>query len=187
MKPIALFDLDGSLAGYDESLERDLKSIAGPNDPELDMKNLYKIPYYKTRVHLIRNQPNWWLDLPILEEGYKIFKLAEKIGFDLHIATVGPDKHHNAWSEKLLWVKKHLGNLPVHIVSDKSLLFGHILYDDYPKYCKKWVDKNTQSVVIMPNKYYNSDFSHERVVKWHGNNIEEITELMEKTYKTWSR
>ena len=39
IKPIALFDMDGTLADYLSAMKRDLESMRGPGEPETDEKD----------------------------------------------------------------------------------------------------------------------------------------------------
>ena len=57
--------------------------------------------YSNRRMDLIKSVPGWWRDMPPLEYGFTIFKLAREIGFDCRILTKGPRTKPNAWAEKL--------------------------------------------------------------------------------------
>ena len=175
-KPIYLADLDGSLADFDGKMLEDFLKICSPAEKESYYENgeslrtlENKYPHIKERTRLIKRQPNWWKDLKPISMGMTLLKLAHELGYECHILTQGPCKIPAAWSEKLLWVQE---NIPyeihknrVHVVSDKSIAMGHILYDDYPDYCINWLSNNPQGKVIMPVAPDNKDFIHDRVFK----------------------
>jgi len=56
--------------------------------------------------------------------------------FDTYILSTAPWENPSAWSDKLLWVKKYLGNAAhkrLILSHHKNLLNGHFLVDDQPK------------------------------------------------------
>tara|TARA_B100000401_G_scaffold351526_1_gene249144 strand:- start:111 stop:560 length:450 start_codon:yes stop_codon:yes gene_type:complete len=62
-------------------------------------------------------------------EGYK--KLTEH--FDVYILSTAPWNNPSAWSDKLLWVQKHLGDIAYKrliLSSNKNLNAGDYLIDD---------------------------------------------------------
>ena len=48
MKPVALVDLDNTLADYEGQLLADLKALAGPDEPEIGLYDLWP-EYLKAR------------------------------------------------------------------------------------------------------------------------------------------
>ena len=169
MKKIALFDLDGSLADYELALKRDMLVLMSPEETQLYNPCHHNGPaYLVNRIRMIKNQPGWWLNLPRIESGFEVLKLARDIGYDVHVLTKGPTSHPAAWKEKLEWCQQQpeLKSTPVHIVTDKSLVYGHFLYDDYPDYLSAWLLRQPNGVGIMPLTAYNQSYTHERVVHW---------------------
>ena len=56
--------------------------------------------------------------------------------FDTYILSTAPWNNPSAWSDKLLWVKKHLGdpaNKRLILSHHKNLIRGHYLVDDRPE------------------------------------------------------
>ena len=56
--------------------------------------------------------------------------------FDTYILSTAPWENPSAWSDKLLWVKKHLGTAAhkrLILSHHKNLLKGDFLVDDQPK------------------------------------------------------
>lgn len=186
MSNIALFDLDGSLADYVNQLCDDLNSLATPDEEIVTPKNLYlinKLPHIKKRLKLIKNQTGWWVNLKPIENGIKILNLAKEIGFDIHILTKGPTKAPIAWKEKLEWCQKNIPfEVGIHISTEKSMVYGKMLYDDYPQYMDSWLSKRPRGLGIMPVTDYNSYYSNAQVVNWNGQNIEEVVVALEKSY-----
>ncbi len=106
---IALFDMDGSLADYDLAMRRDLRSMRAPCEPPIaDDDNLHNMedePHLDTRMRFIKSHSGWWRDLPRMEEGFQIVRLAREIGFSINILTKAPSSHSSAWTEKYEWCR----------------------------------------------------------------------------------
>lgn len=177
-KKVALFDMDGSLFDYDASMTDMLNKLRSPGEPEykdISFHEQEKYPYLKARMELIKSVPGWWLNLKPIENGFAIYKLAEELGYDCQILTKGPRQHPLSWAEKLQCCQNHLGpDINVHITQNKGLFNGRFLYDDFIPYMKKFLEGNPNAFGIMPVNQYNKDWYDPRVVKWDGNNVEEI-------------
>lgn len=177
---IGLFDLDGSLADYEGGMRMSLDIIRSPEEAiSSGLHEMENLPHIGNRMRLIKDQPGWWLNLPRIESGFQMVNLIRSIGFDVHILTKGPSKHSLAWKEKIDWCNNQpeLQGCPIHIVSSKSLVYGHLLFDDFPPYMKDWLEHRPRGLGIMPETYYNADFQHDQVVKWDGTNLEEIEKI----------
>lgn len=187
---VALFDMDGSLADYVGALAENLNKLAGPNEPIVTPDNLFALEqqaYIGHRMRLIKQQPNFWTDLEPIRQGMQALELAQTVGFDVHILTKGPKKIPNAWKEKVEWCQEHLHeDTDIHITSDKGLVYGKVLYDDYPEYMLRWLKHRTRGLGIMPVTPYNKDFKHPNVVMWDGTNIEELTHALTAAFSRQS-
>jgi hypothetical protein len=176
---IALFDLDGSLADYDGAMVRDLDALRAPDEPPVTRANLWELDkreHVRARMRLIKGQPGWWLNLAPIPMGMEVLTLCERLGFDVHILTKGPKRHSLAWDEKVRWCQRHIGpEVDIHVTSDKGLVYGKLLYDDYPDYMLRWLRHRPRGLGIMPVGPHNRAFTHPNVVKWDGTNIEEVT------------
>jgi hypothetical protein len=176
---IALFDIDGSLADYDGALIRDLEELRSPGEPPVtgqSMWELAKQEHIAARMRLIKSQPGWWLGLTPIPMGMQILELCRRSGFDIHILTKGPKRLPNAWEEKVQWCQRYINEaVDIHITSDKGLVYGKLLYDDYPDYVLRWLRHRPRGLGIMPVTAHNGDFAHPNVVKWDGTNLAEVT------------
>lgn len=184
---IGLFDMDGSLADYEGQLRRDLCKCLSSEDlkkfDELGMWKADDIEPFKTIIKLIKNQPCWWKSLPVMPAGIAIYNLAKYIGFKTHILTKGPKRFPRAWKEKVEWCQRLFGEeIDIHITSDKGLVYGKFLYDDYPEYMLKWLKRRPRGLGIMPVNSMNKDFVHPQVIKWDGNNYDEVQDALETCY-----
>lgn len=184
---IGLFDLDGSLADYEGQLKNDLSKLLSIKDiekfNELGMWQADEMEPFKSLIRLLKKQPCWWGSLPVLKDGMMIFNLSMRIGFKNHILTKGPKRYPRAWKEKVEWCQEHLGELiDVHITSDKSMVYGKFLYDDYPDYMDRWLTARPRGLGIMPVNDTNRDYNHERCIKWNGTNYEEVKIALENCY-----
>lgn len=176
---IALFDMDGSLADYEGAMFRDLEALRSPGEPVITGENLWELEkhtHLRERMALIKRQPEWWLNLAPIPAGMTVLRLCEQLGFEVHILTKGPKKHSNAWDEKVRWCQRYIeADVDIHVTSDKGLVYGKLLYDDYPAYMQRWLRHRPRGLGIMPVTPHNQDFTHPNVVKWDGTNIEEVT------------
>ncbi len=169
---VALFDMDGSLAGYNEALVRDLEALRSPGEAEVTDENLWtldKHDYIRNRMRLIKSQAGWWLNLPPIQAGLDVLNVCREAGFTIAILTKGPQKHSNAWAEKLLWCQQHVGHdVDVTVTFKKARVYGKILYDDFPDYMEAWLKRRPRGLGIMPVTPGNRNFSHPQVVMYRG-------------------
>lgn len=183
---VGLFDMDGSLAAYVEALVRDMNLLSSPGEVEITIENLYSLDkheYIRNRMRVIKHQPGWWLNLKPIEAGMKAVIIANSLGFENHILTKGPKKISNAWKEKVEWCQKYIGeDVDIHITSDKGLMYGKFLYDDYPVYMDNWLQFRPNGLGIMPITPYNKDYNHPNVLMWDGQNIDQIVNAMKIAY-----
>lgn len=182
---IGLWDLDGSLADYDGQLRWELNKIRSPDEPLIeDLWEMEKLPHIKARMRLIKSQPNWWANLPVIGDGLRVFEIAQRIGFRNIVLTKGPHSLPSAWKEKVEWSQRQLGeNIGIQITCDKSLVYGKFLYDDYPEYMSAWLDKRPRGLGIMPATNGNRNFRHPRVVRFYdGRDIPEVKAALEVVY-----
>ncbi len=134
---IGLFDLDGVACDHDGALRRDYNLIKSPTDPPLTHHD--KTPgYVQERIRMIRNQKGWWENLEPLTLGFEILEELRRLNYEIHILTKGPSSSLNAFTEKARWVEKHIGRIGqevyMNISGDKSINYGKVLVDDWPKY-----------------------------------------------------
>lgn len=201
-EPIGLFDMDGTLCDYDGQMREDLAKIAGPNDPDFNVANLHgpEVPdYIEQRMRFIKNSENWWLNLPKLQLGFDVLKMAVYLDFEIHILTKGPRATTQAWSQKVDWIREKVPDsfkyehnlfglnyercekethINMTITEDKGLVYGKVLVDDYPPYVERWLSKRPRGLVIMPAHLWNEGFEHPNVVRYDGENKSEVFEAL---------
>jgi len=163
---IALFDLDGTLADFDEAMKRDLKKIAAPLEENIDPWNKTK-PWIKERKNLVMRQPGWWKNLKPITNGFHILHDILNLDFEVHVLTKGPSTSSIAWAEKVEWCHKHLPpEVKITLTEDKGLVYGKVLVDDWPNYIERWLKWRPRGLVIMPDRPYNKDFEHPNVLRF---------------------
>jgi len=171
-KKIALFDMDNTLCDYSGQLRRDLELLRSPEEPAIGDFGNDNPEWLLNRMRLVKSQPGWWLELPELDSGVVLLKAAMKCGYSPHILTKGPHGNARAWEEKVLWCRQRLpreaGNVPVTITEDKSVVYGWVLFDDWPPYVKAWLEWRPRGFAIMPAQDYNEDFLHPRALRYDG-------------------
>lgn len=186
-KPIFLTDMDDSLFDWGGEIVRGLNSLRHPLEAAFTEENWRGLaeehPYIKERIELIKSRHNFYRNLPILPEGLSVWEAARSIGYDCQVLTKGPYFQSQGWSQKYDCIREHLGpTVNVHIVMDKSLVYGAVLYDDHPDYLTKWLKRRPRGLGIMPDKPNNRQFSHSQVLR-HKNNLPEIYNALELEYK----
>lgn len=185
-RPIFLCDMDDTLFDWGGEIVRALNEIASPNEEAYTQDNWrerMKTPHVKNRVELIKSRPFFYKNLPIISDGLAVWEAARSIGYDCQILTKGPYFQSQGWTEKYDCIRKHLGpSVNVHIVMDKSLVYGAVLYDDSVEYMTNWLKRRPRGLGIMPVTATNKEFRHDQVIK-HSNNLQEIYRALENEYK----
>lgn len=189
-KPVALFDMDGSLVDYHRRLIDDMWSLASEEERQslewAKVKSgelsLYAweegSPYIKRRMDLIKTQPGWWRNLPAIRMGFEALRICKNLGFKVEILTKGPRSKPQAWAEKVEWCQER-GLYDHHVVTDKTKYAGALLYDDYPPYLLGWLEAHPQGLGIQPIVQGISRIQHDRVLHWTGENCEELISTLE--------
>ena len=172
-KPIALVDLDGTTADYDKAMTADLEPLYAPDEERVKLHEWHP-PHIRARIKLIRTQPGWWRKLKPIKAGFVILELLRKHGFILRILTQGPQTSNNAWTEKKKWCDEHIPDADVTISQGKEVVYGKVLFDDFPPYVTKWLKHRPRGLVIMLEHPWNKDFTHPQVVKYNGHNLDEV-------------
>lgn len=186
---IALYDMDGTLANYEAAIRRDLLKLASPIEIEagFDPKTCEihgDLPeWVDERIWMIRNQPDWWLNLGPLEAQFDLLRVTNKMGFVHHILTKGPRRTHGAWTQKAQWCHKYVKpivpDMKVTITEDKGLVYGRVLVDDFPDYMDRWLEYRPRGLGIMPAHSWNENYSHPNVIRYDGTNLPEVVRALE--------
>lgn len=189
---VANVDLDGTLCDYNGQLLRDLKAIAGPDDPEIGPGDLHHCSdWLENRINLIRKVPGWWRGLSKLPAGFEILRACQEIGFKINIFTKGPDKAKIAWTEKFEWCDEHVKPIvqdyQMTITQEKSRGYGKVLVDDFPPYMNSWLARRPRGLGIMPEQPWNFDYKHPQVIVYTRNNFDEVAYALRKAYNRLPR
>lgn len=183
-KPIALFDMDGTLFDYEGRLIRDLNYLKAPEELELTRENFQKRKEDKhifERSKLITHNESWWENLPRLQLGWDVLEIAQELDYRIVIATQGPSFNPHAWSGKKRCIDKNFDSrFDVNITRDKGLVYGKVFVDDYPPYLSGWLEHRKRGQVIMPANYDNAYFKHPQVLRYDGTNLEEVRKTLER-------
>jgi hypothetical protein len=186
-RKICLVDLDNTLAGYEEALRRDLKRLASPGEPEMELWSDQWPDWFEARVHMIKSQSGWWANLPRLEDGFQIYNEAKKIGFVTEIFSKGPKRIPMAWAEKVIWCQNQPeigGDTLPFLVPHKGSTYGRVLVDDYQAYMESWLEYRPRGLGIMPARKGNEGFKHPQVVRFDGSDASwrEVVERLQWAY-----
>ena len=78
-EPIALIDLDGTLADFNGAMKSQMAELATPFEltqyPNLENEDL---PWIKARRRLIKRQPGFWEGLTPIPEGFAALRAQER-------------------------------------------------------------------------------------------------------------
>jgi len=179
---IALFDMDGTLCDYNGELEKGLKLIKSPEETEFDIAKIHKDSpdYINERKKLITQPREWWANLPKFQLGWDILKVAQDLEYKISILSQGPDQNPDAWAGKKEWQNRYLVGYGIDLTRNKSLVYGKVLVDDFPKYILGWLEHRPRGLVIMPANKGNVTFTHPQVIRYDGTNIQQVFEAMER-------
>lgn len=182
---IALIDLDGTVADFDKEMRRQLNVIANPrekSDPET-LEGLSDDAFMEARRRLIKSQPGFWRNLPPIQEGLVVVEVLRDLGFQLMVLTKGPHQTTAAWTEKVEWAQKYIPGAGVCIVdgaegcSGKGLVYGKVLFDDWPNYIEQWLKWRPRGLVIMTDQPWNRDFHHTNVFRFNPPEVAKLDHL----------
>lgn len=186
---VALIDLDGTCADYSGVMKERMRALQAPEEePYIDRLTLggprgAEPSHIEARRKLVQRIPGFWRDLPRIELGFEVVDLLREIGFDLHVLTKGPLKCASAWSEKVEWCQRHLPDALVSVSTDKSLVYGRVLVDDWPDYFEKWLEVRPRGLVVAIAHPWNADVIDPRVFRYDGTNRDELKRRLTVAYE----
>jgi 5'(3')-deoxyribonucleotidase len=187
-EPIALFDMDGTLADFDASMQQKLAELRSPGeDSEADETAFEEVPYVKARRRLVKSQPGFWRDLATIPLGFQLLEEARVQRFFCQILTKAPRKIPAAAAEKIEWCVKYVPDLPITQSEDKGLVYGKLLCDDWPEYIERWLSWRPRGLVIAVAQRWNVGIDAKfpkNVVRYDGTNFPYVRERMQEIRAT---
>lgn len=193
---IALIDLDGTLADYDGEMKRQQALLASPNEPAFTDRydEGGKEPsHIEARRKMIQRQPGFWKNLKKLSLGFDVLTRLRIAEFGLYILTKGPQNNGMAWMEKLEWSREHVSDAVVTVTGDKSIVYGKLLFDDFPPYFCGWLKNRPRGQVVCLPHAWNADYAkggkleHPNVLRYDGSNLDELKAVLAKVRARKSR
>lgn len=183
-RKIALFDLDNSLVNYNDAMLAKLELLRAPTEPITTHVHGMLPDHIFNRKEMISKTPGFWIDLEPIETGMKVLQICRNIGFRIQILTQTPKNKPIAAKEKMEWIHRHIGeDTEFHLTRDKGVVYGRVLYDDYPEYMDSWLKFRPRGLGIMPTFSCNSDYNHPNVIKFDGTNVKEIEQKLIEAYE----
>lgn len=184
--PVALFDLDGTLADFDMAMRTRMYLLAGPNEPVWypDREDV-ELEYIRERRRIIKNVPGFWTGLAAMGDGFHLMGMAHQIGFRLMILSRGPSQNSLAWKEKIDWCRESIP-FPheITLTEDKGLVYGRVLVDDWPQYIERWRTFRPRGQVIMPARRWNQDFHRPNVYRYADHSQDdEVMEILRTQFE----
>ncbi|MBR9705119.1 hypothetical protein GOV12_06925 [Candidatus Pacearchaeota archaeon] len=187
MKNIALFDMDGTICDYMGAMNVELMKLRSPDEKFVDPFLIDDDPKYQylwNRMNLIKSNEDWWANLPKFSLGLEVMEMAKALGYHCEILTQAPKKNPAALAGKHRWLLANLDeDIDFTMTRNKGRYYGRVLVDDYPLYVESWLEHRPRGLVIMPANMYNEDFSHSRVIRYTGENKDEILEGLNRTFR----
>ena len=198
MDKIALIDLDNTVCDWDKAMIRDLKRCLppeywqrslGPHTSHLDAwmtdERRNRPEWVENLMSVIRTQAGWWVNLEPLPIGMAIFDIikSSRWNWEVNVLTKGPATKPAAWAEKVQWCLQHLGDIPVTVCADKSIVYGRVLVDDYPPYMEQWLKHRPNGLGIMPAHQYNEGFAHPNVIRATFVNLDLVIKVLDLAWK----
>ena len=186
---IALIDLDGTVCDHDGALERDLNLLRSPSEPLINIskwRDKSKMPsHISSRTYMIRDRSCWWRDLPPIQQGMDLVGAMSEMGYRIVVLTQGPRRNPSAWKGKVKWIDKYFPpHTDIVITRDKGIVYGKVLFDDYPDYLEAWLEHRPRGLAIMNDFEYNRGFEHPNVLRYRGKeDLPRILEALEKQLK----
>lgn len=138
-------------------------------------------PFLKKLCVYVTEQPRFFRELEPYPEVSKWLNLlkekAAKDGRDVFICTKPLSGNQSCHSDKVDWVRNHLGPewvSKVIMTSDKTLVAGSVLVDDHPKVIGHLEPSWTQ---IYMDQSYNKHLQGPRVFGWSQQTIDQILKI----------
>lgn len=169
--PLALIDLDGTVADYDHAMREALLKLQSPGEPPLEESLRESPAWLEARQQLIKQSAGFWRNLPRIQRGFEVVAALRELRFRLMVLSKGPSKTSSAWTEKLLWSQEHLPDAGVAIISEpdaKGFFYGRVLVEDWPPFIKHWIAARPNGLVILIDHPYNRGFEHPQVFRYVG-------------------
>ena len=185
---IALIDLDGTVADFDGAMYERMRLLQAPEETPYAGRDFEdkEPPHVEARRKLIQRTPGFWRDLAPIERGFEVVEEMRKLEFELHVLTKGPRSTPSAWSEKVEWVHHWLPDALPTVTSDKSLVYGRCITDDFPPYFEAWRAQRPNGLVICVAQPWNADYGPggkretHGVIRYDGTNLGEVQRLLER-------
>jgi len=181
-EPVALIDMDGTIADFDQSMRHYLSLIRSPEETKPDDYSGEDQTYVKQRHRLIKKLPGFWRNLPRLQAGFDIVNTLMALKFRCNILSKGPRKSTAAWQEKVEWCEEHVPHMPITLSEDKGLVYGKVLVDDWPAYVERWIKWRPRGLVISVAQPWNKNIEKlgPNVIRYDGSQMPEIFSKLQK-------
>lgn len=177
---IALFDMDGTLCDYNKSLVEKLNRLRSPQEEMAKEEDLFSLPsFLEERKNVITESQSFWENLPRFQLGWDVYNISLDLGYKPVILTQAPRFKPFSLSGKLIWLNKNFpSGVDFNMTRDKGLTYGKVLVDDFPPYIERWLKWRENGLVIMPANQGNKTYSHPNVIRYDGNNLEEVRKAL---------
>lgn len=169
---IALVDLGDTLCDCSGPLHARLAALRGPAE-DAGAETREPLPaHLDARRRQIMGSPGFWQSLPPRAAGFGLLEILRAERFTVRVLSKGPRDAPQAWADKVAWCRRHLPDTPVIITDDKSLVFGHVLVDDWPPYVEQWQQRWPHGLAIVPAQPWNARLGESlRCIRYDGDAV----------------
>lgn len=173
--------MDNTLCDFEGQLKRDIFKLSNiSSEIEINYHSPNCPPNIQKKSKIIMSRSGWWQNLPILEDGFELYKLAKEEGAYIEILTKAPKTYPLAWTEKFLWCRKNIPDVDnINLTLQKRKYPGDVLIDDWPNYAESWLEYNPNGRVILPLRKHNQEYKNPRAIHYTQQNIEQIRNLLQ--------
>jgi hypothetical protein len=180
-EPVALYDLDGTLADFDGAMRAWMERLAPPGEKAYWEEQDGEPAHIRERRRLVKRQPGFWSSLPQFRLGFDVLSATRELGYQHMVLSKGPRSNEAAWAEKIVWCRQNMPpglDYKITLGEDKGLVYGKVLVDDWISYVERWLTWRPRGLVIMPAHERNKGFRHPCVVRYDGTNMAEVVERL---------
>lgn len=168
---VALIDMDGTVADYDLAMYEGLQVLASPQEiadhgpVETWLRGSFPQDILKNRMDFIKKRQGFFENLKPIATGMSVVALLQDLGYRLMVASKAPGWGDEPWVEKARWCRKHLPKQGITLTHDKSLVYGKVLFDDWPAYTEAWLRHRPRGKVIMLDGPHNQGYEHSNCMR----------------------
>lgn len=166
----ALLDVDGVCSDFIEGVERALDhKFLGTERENEDVLKVVP-PNLRDRLYKVLAEPDFWLNLKVIEGAKEGVKYLEDLGFSI-VWVTSPWVSCESWAPaRREWLNRHFGldekGHEYRPRSDKENVDGSFLIDDRPENITAWLSAHPTKRAFIYDAPYNRHFTEVPRFTW---------------------